>query len=1056
MKPDRSLARRFFVSAVVVFVLYSVVGFLIAPPLLKTQLTKRLSMELDRPVRITKVRLNPWVLSLAIEGLAITDKNGEPLVGWSRVFVNFDSSSAYSKEWRFQEITATAPSGRVVVNKDRSLNFTDLIEKFAKPTADDKPGWPLRVAKVVVSGAQLDFIDHSRGEEFKTRLGPVNFSLVEFRTAPNRDAPYQFTAQTETGEKLRWVGTVSVVPLASEGELAVQGIALGKYAPYYHDFVQFDILGGTLDVTSRYKVSLHDKIMAGQLSEGHVHLTGFKAGERGSNDAIVELNDLELTGVAADAITMKVSATKVALTGGRVNAHRAQDGSIDLLQLLQPVARPANSPAAAMGAAGSPTASAPPGKPAPQLDVAEISVRQFAATFEDHVTARVATQTIDNADLDVQKFTLAAGASIPVHANLTLANRGSLKIEGNVVIAPLQATLAVDATSLSLATVSAYVEPLVNVRVTEGALTAKGDATIRLPDKGGLEVTYKGDLKVDRFGVVDGVANEPLAGWSELTLSNVDFTSVPLGVTVKEVTLTAPSAHVIVNRDKSINVVSVLADKKKDAAEASPAVTVPAAPAELAKPTPKIEIGNVVINEGAFTFTDRSVAPEVQTKVDHFGGTVTGLSSLNPGRGDVALRATVGGGGPITITGILDPLGPQKVVDLQVDLKDVELTPFSPYTGKFAGYELARGKLFLSTKASVANEKVDMTNAITLSQFTLGAPTNSPDATKLPVRLAVALLKDREGKIALDVPVQGSLTDPQFRIGGVIMHVIGNVLTKAAVSPFSLLGAMFGGGGDELAFQDFIAGDVQLAEGNMPKLETLTKALKARPALNLEISGSYDAASDGAALRQRRLARTLRSALWDERRQVDASVPPPDQLEVTPEQERAMILKLYRQRLPLGTSLTASDIASVEKTAAPSPPPSPVANKVPDPQPENKSFLQRAAEVVTLKPIRDWFSKKKAEQPITGEAVPAGRSPVSTARPTDAIPLPEDGPPLEEMRARLAETIQITDGDLRQLAAARAQTIRDYFSQHEINPERLFLANVPGEGKGARVFLQLQ
>jgi len=284
--------------------------------------------------------------------------------------------------------------------------------------------------------------------------------------------------------------------------------------------------------------------------------------------------------------------------------------------------------------------------------------------------------------------------------------------------------------------------------------------------------------------------------------------------------------------------------------------------------------------------------------------------------------------------------------------------------------------------------------------------------------------------------------------------VIGNVLTKAAVSPFSLLGAMFGGGGDELAFQDFAAGEVQLAAENLPKLETLTKALKARPALNLEISGSFDVASDGAALKQRRLARALRSALWDERRQVDPSVPPPDQLEITPEQEQSMIRKLYNQRFPLGTTITTSPIMSVEQPVTP--PPTTPATPAPAPKEEKKGFFRRATDVATLKPIRDWFSDKKQEQPVPVATVPAP-APASPAAPVnEPSAQPKEGPPLEEMRARLADTIEITDGDLRRLAAARAQTIREYFTQHEINAERLFLANVPSEGKGTKVFLQLQ
>jgi uncharacterized protein involved in outer membrane biogenesis len=360
MKPHRSFTHRLGVFLIVAFVLYSVVGFVVAPPLLKSQLEKRLPAELGRAVRIESVRVNPLILSMAIEGLAISEREGGHFVGWDRVYVNFDPTSFFVKEWRFQEITALAPTGRVVVNKDGSLNFSDLLAKFApKPDPSEKPAWPLRVAKLTVTGAQLDFADHSRSQEFTTHVGPVNFALVQFYTSPNRDAPYEFTAETESGEKLRWSGMVSVNPVASEGELLVSGIRPAKYTPYYHDLVRFDVLGGALDVSGRYKVTLGEKGPVALLNEGRVHLTGFKVAPRGSTAPVLELDDLELTGLQANAETLAVKAQKVTLTGGRASVHRDKDGVIDLLAMSIPVVDPAT-PAG-------PVASSADTAPKPQL-----------------------------------------------------------------------------------------------------------------------------------------------------------------------------------------------------------------------------------------------------------------------------------------------------------------------------------------------------------------------------------------------------------------------------------------------------------------------------------------------------------------------------------------------------------------------------------------------------------------------------------------------------------------------------------------------------------------
>ncbi len=265
-----------------------------------------------------------------------------------------------------------------------------------------------------------------------------------------------------------------------------------------------------------------------------------------------------------------------------------------------------------------------------------------------------------------------------------------------------------------------------------------------------------------------------------------------------------------------------------------------------------------MISGGDFSFNDRAIQPNVRMALTQFDGTIAGLSSENVARADVNLKAMVDGTGPVAITGKLDPLGAVRSVDLKIDFKNVDLLPVSPYSGKFAGYELARGQLVVDMKILVADRKLDSTSVVTLNQFTFGAATNSPDATGLPVRLGVALLKDSDGRIVIDLPVQGNLDDPDFRYSKVVWRVIGNVLAKAATSPFSLLGSMFGGGGDELAFQEFAPGESQLQPAELPKLETLVKALTNRPALSLGIEGDFDAAADGYALKREKLTAFVR------------------------------------------------------------------------------------------------------------------------------------------------------------------------------------------------------
>ena len=253
--------------------------------------------------------------------------------------------------------------------------------------------------------------------------------------------------------------------------------------------------------------------------------------------------------------------------------------------------------------------------------------------------------------------------------------------------------------------------------------------------------------------------------------------------------------------------------------------------------------------EGPSTFSDHYIKPNYSANFLEVGGRVSGLSSEETKMADVDLKGKLDNYAPLEISGKINPLSDDLYVDLKVDFKDMDLSPVTPYSGRYAGYTIEKGKLSLNLHYLIVKKKLDAQNRVFLDQFTLGDKVNSPDATKLPVKLAIALLKNRKGEIDLNLPVTGNLDDPKFSLGSVIIKIIVNLLAKAATSPFALLGAIFGGG-EELSYLDFDYGSFALSEPGIKKLDTLIKALNDRPALKLEIEGHVDLEKDKEGLRQ--------------------------------------------------------------------------------------------------------------------------------------------------------------------------------------------------------------
>ena len=1038
--------RRWLIAVVIFFVVFTVTGFFILPPIVKTQAEQRLSAMSGRKVTIGRIRMNPYALSMTIEKFdaQLRDGNGT-FLGWDRLYVNVDLLGSMFGEWVVSEIELDGAHLAVQIRRDGSLNLADVIENLAKLTATPpgapppKPMRPIRVSSLKVNSARLEFRDESRAKPFRTVLGPVTFAVTEFHTAGSRGAPYNFSATTEAGEKLAWTGTLTADPLESHGKFSIENLILAKYTPYIEDQIDSDLADGKLSVSGQYEAAYDAKKITMKLMGGEVHLRDLKLNERSSGQASVDLPAIDVTGIDADAMALKATVASVTLTGGHLAVRREKDGSINLLNMLLPAAPPA--------AAG-------PAAPAklPDALVKDVEVKGLKVDLTDNGLASPAQLGLSDITVSLKNATLADGAVMPLSASFTWAPQGTVAVSGSVTLKPqISADLKTDVANFAILPLSPYLEQFVNARITQGTVTTSNTVQASLPAAGGLPViTLAGDVTVEKFGLVDGLFNEELAGFGSLTLKNLKATTSPkIAVSLDEIAVTGPYARIIVNgdpkkpyleqlkeADKHINLMAVVQPLKAAAAgkkENATPVAVSNAPAPAAE-FPKVEVGRVVISGGDFSFTDRAIDPNVHMVINQFGGTIAGLSSENMAKADVDLKGMVDGSGPIAITGKLDPLGAVRSVDLKIDFKNIDLLPTSPYSGKFAGFELARGQLVVDMKVTIVDRKLDSTSVVTLNQFTFGAATNSPDATGLPVRLGVALLKDGDGRIVIDMPVQGNLDDPDFRYGKVVWRVIGNLLAKAATSPFSLLGSMFGGGGDELAFQEFTPGESQLLPAERPKLDTLVKALTNRPALSLGIEGSYDAAADAYALKRSKLADMVRRKIWEEQHTLNPNIAPPDQLVITPGQTIAMVKKLFNGKFPPGTKFGAP-LPQAPVVAAPPPPPPP-------------GFFKRILNFITFADQREKRAAKQAEEKRAADQAKA------------LIVAAEAGLPLDEMNGRLAETMTVDDNDLRALATARAERVRDQLiNAGHIATDRLFLSqstDATKQNKGPRVFLNLQ
>jgi hypothetical protein len=938
------------VWAASLFVAYNLIGFLILPVCIRFFGARQIAHQLDRSAQIKSVRINPYVLSLRIRGLLVQDKDGQPFVSWDEFYANFQLSSFFRKPWVFKEVRLVHPFVRARMNKDYTLNFSDLVKKFSTESGPPKPSKPLflEIEQLNITGALVSITDLTPRVPFHHNIGPVELTVTRFRTEPQSQNPYSFSGTTDSGERFTWSGSFSLDPIRSFGELAMQGVSIPRYAALYQDMTRFDIPQGTVSFQSAYDVALTSSNALATITNASFLLQGFKLVDRSNKTEVLDLDALRVRGMSASLSSRSTEISEVAVSGGRINVRRDRDDRINLIDLSQPAEDFTNAPGGILTllkAATNVFAAFLGSTNLWSATLHELNVTNCELRGEDLANRRPVHLDLDQVSVSAHELSNLPGSNQTVSLTLRWNTNGTIRVDSAIRIQPPTADVDLSVHNLELKPLDPYLEPFVNIFIVDSKVNLDGRLSLRSTNGALPEVAFRGDAGLDDFATVDAKMAEDLVKWRSIQASGMNAVLQPPTVAVKQITMVDPLARIAIETNGAINVLSALRFGETNASKERVA---PAAPAQsgrqpsgslgqklggflrelLAGGTnglgggalPKITLETLAITNGSAEFHDRSTQPPVTALISELNGTIKGLTSEELRQADLNLAGRIDRTGQFEVIGKLNPLMKNTPTDLKVNLHGVNLVPASPYAGRFLGYRLTGGKLDLQVSYTISDQRLDAKNVLGIDHFTLGEKVESPDATHLPVKLAVALLKDRNGKIELDVPIEGNLDDPEFHYGKVISRVVVNIITKLVTSPFAVLGAIFGGKGEEVSYQDFAAGEVELQASQADKLEALINGLTERPGLQLAIEGSFDPVSDAEGLRRQKLRKQFRSNKWAGLRRSEQAETSPEQISLSDEEYQAYVQTAYRamiQTNPAPDKAEAGDLKTkqVERTA---------------------------------------------------------------------------------------------------------------------------------------------
>lgn len=899
------IAKRAAIVFTVLFIIVGIVGYFWLPGYAKIQLEGALTEALKRPVTIEHISVSPYTLSATVEGLKAGD-----VLSVGSLYVNVSSVSLLRMVPVIQEVRIVNPQLHLVRESENRLNVSDLLDEWiSQPSSGSTPEFV--VGNITLSGGQVEWQDKvvdktqtvsdinlgfpfisnipSKIEVFvepmfsaKLNGAPINLGGKLRPFAAGRDAAIDITLD---GIDLTQLTAYVQLPVTLQSALldtrlqvqfrsknnTVDSLAISGDAALRN--VKCEIKGDklALDLPLLALKGLHADVFAQKFSAEELVLKsqqGKRPAANHDNKPLARIGEFKLAKIAVDIPSRRADIGEIQLDASEFMLARTRKGMLNVMEMF---ATPAKSTAAVKASPKKTTVNAD-NKPAPNWSwsVGKISVASGKLHFSDEA---ITDQTLDISDLSITlgKLDSAEKGSVPLALKSAVNEHGSLTADGTVGLGG-KVDLKLDLTQVDLAALQGWVTADLNAVLTRGDLSFSGEVhTV------GADVNLSGDAVLADFNVLDRINAEDMLRWKQLRLDKIAVRTQPFAMSIGEIALRDFFAQLLVNPKGQLNLKGIV---KNAAPESASAASIPAAsavtatqtsslpmtsaiqsapaaaPAQKAEAPLPLRIGKITLAGGNIDFSDEFIKPNYSARLTGLNGRVGALVAGT--QSPVEISGKIDRSAPLKISGKVDPFSTPIALNIQAAAKGIDLPNLSSYSIRYLGYAIAKGKLSVDVSYRIEKDELIAENKIFLDQLTLGEKIASPDALDIPIGLAISLLQNSRGEIDLDLPIRGSLNDPQFNIGGIVVKVIVNFITKAVMSPFALLGSLFGGG-EDLSNIAFAPGFSVLTPDAEKRLQSIAKAMTDRPGFKTEITGYVDPAADREGLKRALLDRKIKA-----------------------------------------------------------------------------------------------------------------------------------------------------------------------------------------------------
>jgi len=817
---------------------YAILGFFLFPWLALTQIPTFLKKHFDIVMRVEKITFNPFTFELHVNNLSLLDTKNDKVIDIRHFYINYEPSHLFQKEVFIQSLVIEQPSVDMQINAEGTFNLTQLfpITEEDNSTQNNDASLPIFIKQIDIKNALASFQDFRPKEPFSLNLGPINYTINNLGFKKDMLSIHALKMMLDNEEKVSLASSATMEPLKFYGELNLKNIYLPLFWPYAMQDTKVKLSKGDISVHLPFLIDLSKEIPLFSINNATLELNSVIFDDENKTN-IITIPNLKVDDIDFEWPKAQLSIDKIAISKPFIDIQLEKNYTLNLVSLFLPSTPESNHSVQSDTNQSYPSLNFE----LKTLNIDDANIHILDTNIKNSSKAKLSSLYVTS-----KNITTDTTKAISYDLASTIDESSQLKIQGTFIPSTLSIESNIDANALAISKIQPYLGSFTTLSIKDGLLTLKGKLKASFEAQKEPFIKLDTNLDISKF-VLNDIFNKPIIAWDKLFIDSISYVSTPSSLHVNAITFDKPYVNLDIKKDKSTNFTNIF--------KPSP----PQSKAKSKNDDAEIEIvlGAMTLKQGSANFKDASLPIPFATFINNLNGTCSTLDTKNTKPSILSLEGKVDKYGYTKIGGSLLPFDFKDRANLEILFKNIDMPSLTPYSEKFIGYAIKKGKLSMDLSYKIKKGMMEGKNKINLDSLTLGDKIESDEATNLPLGLAISILKDSKGQIDLDLPVSGDLNDPDFKYGSTVWKAFGNLIGGIIASPFKLLGSLLGIETETLKSVDFESGEALLIASEEEKMELYRQILAKKSELKLIITPSYNEEIDIFALREKAVTQQI-------------------------------------------------------------------------------------------------------------------------------------------------------------------------------------------------------